>query len=162
MIQRAWLVILAVAFASTALAPANIAVAQDSEEVSVRSVPVDASRVMSALKASENILGSGSGMLDSTAGAGETHMSSMLRSDDPFNARAGVQVTGGLDQAVSASLSKSTLSRLDSVQTSGGFRISAKSVIIRIVLGTVLVFGIGGLAIVLLTRVSGGQSPEMA
>ncbi|MBX3362263.1 MAG: hypothetical protein KF912_02515 [Phycisphaeraceae bacterium] len=160
MIQRLWLIILAVAFASAGVA--SVASAQDSEEVSVRSVPVDASRVMSALKASETILGSGSGMLDTAGDGREASMGSMLRSEDPFNARAGVQVTGGLDQAVSASLNRSTLSRLDSVQTSGGFRVSAKSVIIRIVLGTVLVFGIGGLALVLLTRVSGGQSPELA
>ncbi|MBX3316097.1 MAG: hypothetical protein KF902_04440 [Phycisphaeraceae bacterium] len=160
MTQRLWLMILSVAIASAGVA--SVASAQDSEEVSVRAVPVDASRVMSALKASESILESGSGMLDTSGDGREAGMGSMLRSEDPFNARAGVQVTGGLDQAVSASLNRSTLSRLDSVQTSGGFRISAKSVIIRIVVGTVLVFGIGGLALVLLTRVSGGQSPELA
>lgn len=136
--------------------------AQDSEEVSVRSVPVDASRVMSVHKASDSILDSSTGTLDGSSLQSGSGVDSVVGLSDPFGARTGVQVSGGLDQAMAASINRSTLSRLDGVQTSTRFRLSAKAVVVRIFLGTVAVLGVGGLLLVVVSRLSGGQTAELA
>lgn len=135
---------------------------QDAEEVSVRSVPVEASRVMSVHKASDSILGSGTASLDGSSYQSGSAVESVVGLNDPFGARTGVQVSGGLDQAMSASINRSTLSRLDGVQTTTRFRLSAKAVVVRIFLGTVAVLGVGGLLLVVVSRLSGGQVAELA
>ncbi len=138
------------------------AFAQEGEEVAVRSIPVDASRVMSVHKASDSILETTAGpMTDSSYQSGSS-VNTVVGLGDPFGARTGVQVSGGLDEAMSASINRSTLSRLDSVQTGTRLRLSAKAVILRIFIGTVAVLGFGGLFLVVVSRLSGGQAAELA
>lgn len=135
--------------------------AQDQETVAVRAIPVEASRVSTVVRAADSVLESGAVSLSDSAADGSA--TSVIAPSDPLDTRATINIAGsGFNPELASSASLSTLTRLDGIQGSRGPRISLKGVVVRLFLGTILVGGVGGIFLVVMSRLSGGQSAEIA
>ncbi len=144
-----------------AMVSASTALAQDQENVSVRAIPVEASRVSTVVRAADSVLDAGVGSLTDTAA--NSSSGSVIAPTDPLDTHATISIAGaGFNPEMAPSVSLSTLTRLDAVQTSRRSSISLKGVVIRLFLGTILVGGVGGTILLVMSRMSGGQTAEIA
>lgn len=131
--------------------------APDREEISIRAVPVEASTVSSIARSADQILGADAHILNDAARS-DAAPATVVGVQEAVTRHQGVMLTGGLDQSLATSLSESDV-RLEPIpMTVSGKRIGMKTIILRLVGGTVLFGGLAAVTMLVFSRLSGGGS----
>ncbi len=155
MIARLTLVY-AVVIAALALVGGS-AVAQDEVgEVAVRSVPVEASTVSAISRSAESIMSTDMTVLNDASRAA-TQPATVVAVQESVSSRQGVNLVGGIESALAASVSDSAMRLEPIVAGTSSKRISTKEVVLRLFGGT-LIFGLlGTVSMLVFSRMTGGQ-----
>lgn len=148
---------LGVLVVASGVARAQDEAAPDREEISIRAVPVEASTVSSIARSADEILGADAHILNDAARSNAAP-ATVVGVQEAVTRHQGVTLTGGLDQSLATSLSESDV-RLEPIpMTASSRRIGMKTIILRLVGGTVLFGGLAALGMLVFSRLSGGGS----
>jgi hypothetical protein len=129
----------------------------DREDISIRSVPVEASTISSIARSADQILGAEAHILNDAARFNAAP-ATVVGVQESISRHQGVTLSGGLDQSLASSLTESAV-RLEPIgTTSSGKRIGMKSIILRLVGGTILFGFIATVGMLVFGRYSGAGS----